>query len=167
MRWRRCFVRSGTSLGLENSNEWKHSVLVPLPFAFPFYGKTYLNATIDRFGNIFLGECPFCGSYAPVGGAPRIAVAAHLWDPTDDDNEAIVVLDTGSSFVISWEMLISTIAAFRLNSSPQATWRCGSAWVNSFRGRSTSTTTSQFLNRPSRRSVSNPPAMSSLTRLTG
>lgn len=81
------------------------SQLLPLPFAFPFFGERYEQVFLNSDGNLTFGEPDFASTardaVRAVSGPPRICAFFADLDPTQP-GAAIRVLQSDDRVVISW-----------------------------------------------------------------
>ena len=100
--WDDTSATNGTRLsGLRDDD----TVELPLPFAFPFYGKSYMKMNVNSDGNITFGGGDSAISERSLGrvtsGLPRIAGFFRDLNPPLS-NSGVRVSDLGSSIVVSW-----------------------------------------------------------------
>ncbi len=80
---------------------------IPLPFTFPFYGRTYASVWINSNGNLTFekgdGESVEQSLGRLVGGSPRIAALFRDLDPSAVRQGAIRVLNEPARFVVSFD----------------------------------------------------------------
>ena len=78
---------------------------VQLPFAFPFFGKTWTSVHLNSDGNLTFGDADAAITDRSLGrftsGAPRIAALFRDLDPTRA-RTGITTSTSGNAFVISW-----------------------------------------------------------------
>ncbi|MCS6952415.1 MAG: hypothetical protein RMK57_06835 [Bryobacterales bacterium] len=79
--------------------------LVPLPFAFPFYGESYTQLFVNSDGNLTFGESDTASTDRSLGrvthGPPRIAALFRDLDPSRAPS-SVRVLAESRRFVVSW-----------------------------------------------------------------
>lgn len=93
---------NGTVLDKLNDDDTR---LVPMEFAFPFYGKTYHEVWVNSDGNLTFGEGYGYSDQRSIGalagGPPRIAALYSDLDPSRN-LRAVRVLSEAERFVVSW-----------------------------------------------------------------
>ena len=92
---------------------------VELPFAFPFYGTSYRQATISTNGYLSFSDDEYWSSYwnssIPSGGEPNNAIYA-LWDDLVVDDQSSVRTQTlgaapNRQFVIEWRNVLVRLSS--------------------------------------------------------
>ena len=94
-------LAQGTDLSLGDDDTRQ----VTIPFAFPFFGRTYTSVNVNSDGNLTFGEGDISSEARTVArvtaGAPRIAVLFHDMDPSQR-GASVRTLFSGDRFIISW-----------------------------------------------------------------